>query len=83
MPLLDNSNAESARRERLLRTQPEYISFAELAKRWCCSRATVYNRLRGVGAQVLDFAAPGKKGKKVVAVTTVLRIEDKWTKRLW
>lgn len=60
-----------------------YLSFTEIAQRWRCSRATVYNRLRAVGAEVLDFAAPGKKGKKVVAVTTVHQIEHKRTKRLW
>ena len=82
MPLKDNSNAESAYRERVLRTQPEYFSFAELAQRWRCSRATVYNRLRGVGAEVLDFASPGKKGKKVIAVDAVFQIEERRMKRL-
>jgi hypothetical protein len=81
-PLQDNSSAESADRERILRTPPEYFSFAELAQRWRCSRATVYNRLRGVGAEVLDFAPRGKKGKKVIAVATVLRIEDRKMQRL-
>jgi hypothetical protein len=80
----NNLNTENADLER---TQPQaqqlYLSFAEIAQRWRCSRATVYNRLRGVGAEVLDFAAPGKKGKKVVAVITLLRIEEKRTKRLW
>jgi hypothetical protein len=82
MLVQDSSNAEPAGRERILRRQPEYFSFAELAQRWRCSRATVYTRLRGVGAEVLDFAPPGKKGKKVIAVATVLRIEDRRTKRL-
>jgi hypothetical protein len=82
MPLQDNSNAENVGLERILRTPPEYFSFAELAQRWRCSRATVYNRLRGVGAEVLDFALPGKKGKKIIAVATVLQIEDRRTRRL-
>jgi hypothetical protein len=82
MPQKDNSNAESADCERIPRRRPEYFSFTELAERWRCSRGTVYNRLRAVGAEVLDFAAPGKKGKKVVALTAVLRIEDRRTKRL-
>ena len=60
----------------------EYFSIQELSRRWRCSRGTVYNRLRRVGAQVLDFAARGKKGKKVVALKTVLQIELRWTKRL-
>jgi biotin operon repressor len=46
--------------------QQEYFSIAELAQRWRCSRGTVYNRLRALGAEVLDFASRGKKGKKVV-----------------
>jgi hypothetical protein len=41
-----------------------FFSISELATRWRCSRATVYNRLRAVGAKVLDFAPSGKKGKK-------------------
>jgi len=58
-----------------------YFSIQELANRWRCSRPTVYNRLRSVGAQVLDFATPGKKGKKVVSAKVVRQIESKKTKR--
>ena len=60
----------------------EYFSIPELADRWRCSRGTVYNRLRAVGAKVLDFAPRGKKGKKAVAVATVLQIEQQRTTRL-
>ncbi len=60
----------------------EYLSFAELARRWRCSRGTVYNRLRSVGAQVLDFAPPGKRSKKVIPVKAVLQIEQRRMKRL-
>ena len=59
-----------------------YFSLQELAIRWRCSRPTVYNRLRSMGAQVLDFAAPGKKGKKAVSAAVVSQIESKKTKRL-
>jgi hypothetical protein len=59
-----------------------FFSIGELANRWRCSRGTVYNRLRGIGAKVLDFAAPGKKGKKAVSVAVVLQIESKKTKKL-
>jgi hypothetical protein len=83
MPLQHNSNTESARRERVLQAPPEYFSFAELAERWRCSRGTVYNRLRAVGAQVLDFAPRGKRGRKVIPVSVVLQIEQRKTKRLW
>ncbi len=60
----------------------EYFSIQELAIRWRVSRGTVYNRLRSVGAEVLDFAAPGKKGKKVVSSVVVTRIESRKTRRL-
>jgi hypothetical protein len=49
--------------------------FSELASRWRCSRATIYNCLRAVGANVLDFAPRGKRGRKGVALGTVLEIE--------
>jgi predicted DNA-binding protein YlxM (UPF0122 family) len=59
----------------------QFFSIAELANRWRCSRGTVYNRLRRVGASVLDFAPPGKRGKKVIAHATVTEIEEQRTKR--
>jgi hypothetical protein len=37
-------------------SEPTFFSISELAKRWRCSRASVYNRLRG--EVVLDFARP-------------------------
>lgn len=52
--------------------QPFY-SIPELAIRWRCSRASVYNRLRG--EKVVDFAANGKKGHKLVPLEVVLKIE--------
>jgi hypothetical protein len=60
----------------------DFFSIAELAKRWRCSRGSVYNRLRAVGATVLDFALPGKRGKKAVLASTVLQIETRHTRRL-
>jgi len=41
----------------------------------CFHAETVYNRLRSAGAKVLDFAAPGRRGKKIVSVSVVLQIE--------
>jgi len=81
----DNPKVESAGGERIPRSQAqqEYFSFAELAQRWRCSRGTVYNRLRAVRADVLDFAPRGKKGKKVVRVTTILEIEKRRMQRLY
>jgi hypothetical protein len=60
----------------------EFFSISDLAKRWRCSRGTVYNRLRSVGAKVLDFAAPGRKCKKAVPAAVVLQIESRKTKTL-
>ena len=60
----------------------EFFSMAELAARWRCSRGTVYNRLRSAGAKVLDFALPGKKGKKAIPVSVVQQIEDRKTKKM-
>ena len=50
-----------------------FYSIADLAARWRCSRGTVYNVLRG--EKVLDFAAPGHKGRKLVSVEVVRHIE--------
>jgi len=60
----------------------DFFSIAELARRWRCSRGTVYNRLRFTGARVLDFAPRGKRSRKAVAVGTVLKIEAGQSKRL-
>jgi len=60
----------------------EYYSIGELADRWRVSRGTVYNRLRSAGAKVLDFAAAGRRGKKIVSVNVVLQIEARKTKKL-
>lgn len=54
--------------------EAKYFSIPELADRWRCSRGTVYNMIRG--ERVLDFAAPGHKGKKLVPAEVVRRIEQ-------
>jgi hypothetical protein len=54
---------------------PEYFSIGDLAGRWRCSRGTVYNMIRG--ERVLDFAAPGRRGKKLVPASVVVRIEER------
>jgi hypothetical protein len=53
-------------------TQPFY-SIPDLATRWRCSRGSVYNRIRG--EKVVDFAANGRKGHKLVPLEVVLKIE--------
>ncbi len=52
--------------------QPFY-SITDLAVRWRCSRGSVYNRIRG--EKVVDFAANGRKGRKLVPIEVVLKIE--------
>lgn len=57
-----------------------FFSIADLAQRWRCSRGTVYNIIRG--EKVLDFARPGRKGKKLVPAEVVHRIEERML-RVW
>lgn len=54
---------------------PAYFSIRDLAERWRCSRGTVYNIIRG--ERVLDFAAAGHRGKKLVPAEVVSRIEQR------
>jgi hypothetical protein len=54
--------------------EQDFFSIPELAVRWRCSRGTVYNLIRG--EKVLDFAAPGHRGKKLVPADVVSRIEQ-------
>ena len=60
------------------RGNPDYFSIGDLAARWRCSRGTVYNMIRG--ERVLDFAAPGRRGKKLVPASVVNRIEERRTR---
>jgi hypothetical protein len=53
--------------------QPPF-QYPELAIRWRCPRASVYNRIRG--EMVVDFAVRGKKGHKLVPLEVVLKIES-------
>ena len=62
-----------AQSDRAVRPQ-QFYSIPDLAERWRCSRASVYNRLRG--EKVLDFAARGRKGHKLVPIEVVLKIEN-------
>ena len=61
-----------------VRAEQVFFSIQELADRWRCSRGTVYNIIRG--EKVLDFAAPGRRGKKLVPRELVKRIEQTNTK---
>ena len=53
----------------------------ELSERWRCSRGSVYNYLRDASAAVVDFAPKGRKGKKLVPLEVVERIERQRTSR--
>ena len=58
-----------------------FYTIPDLAERWHCSRATVYNILRG--EMVIDFAPrPGRKGHKLVAAEVVRQIESRRARRL-
>jgi hypothetical protein len=60
--------------------EPALFSISDLAQRWRCSRATVYNMLRG--EEVIDFApAPGRKGHKLISLEVVRRIETRRARR--
>ncbi len=61
---------------------PAFFTFAELANRWRCSRATVYNRLRDAGVQVVDFRKRGKRGKRIIPAAVVFQIEAECLKKL-
>jgi len=60
----------------------DFFSIGELARRWRCSRGTVYNRLRFAGAKVVDFSSFGRKSKKLVPALIVFQLESKFTKTL-
>jgi hypothetical protein len=60
----------------------EFLTIPQLAARWVCSRGSVYNYLRDAGAKIVDFAPPGGKGKKLVPMDVVERIERQRTKRI-
>jgi hypothetical protein len=72
-PQLGQTMASTSKGE--LAAMQAFFSMADLATRWRCSRGTVYNIIRG--EKVLDFAAPGRRGKKLVPLEVVQRIEQK------
>jgi hypothetical protein len=53
----------------------DFFTIQQLAERWSCSRGTVYNILRSTGTKVVDFAAKGCKGRKLVPTAAVEEIE--------
>jgi hypothetical protein len=59
-----------------------HFSIPELAVRWRCSRGTVYNTLRTAGVRVINLAPGKKRGRKLVPVETVEKLERQRTARL-
>src|ERR1039457_946258 len=53
----------------------DFLTIPELAQRWRIARPTVYNRLKAAGIKVLDFAPRGGRGRKVVPMGEILKIE--------
>lgn len=68
---VESTANQSEKRE--VRPMQPYFSIPDLAERWRCSRASVYNQIRG--EKVLDFATNGRKGHKLVPLEVVLKIE--------
>jgi len=62
--------------------RPDFYTIPQLADRWSCSRGSVYNVLRSTGVKVVDFAAKGRKGHKLVPVAAVEDIERRKLTRL-
>jgi hypothetical protein len=65
-----------------LSTGQRFFSIRELARRWRCSRGSVYNRLRAANAKVVDFSKAGKRGSKLVPLAVVREIEARNLKPL-
>jgi hypothetical protein len=60
-----------------------FYTIPDVAKRWCCSRATVYNVLRETEFKLLTLSRKGKdKGKWLVPAAVVERIEESRMERL-
>jgi len=73
---------EAINRNRQAVKKPFY-SIPELAKRWNCSRATVYNILRETELSVLNVAQKSaKKGKWNIPASVVEHIERSRTKTI-
>jgi hypothetical protein len=77
-PFQSNELTQSGSQDRQPIVEPKYFSIPEIAERWRCSRGTVYNLIRG--EKVVDFAPPGKKGKKIVPADVVRKIEQRHTR---
>jgi hypothetical protein len=79
---LDPNAVKNAIETRGTSAPKPYFTIQELAARWGCSRGSVYNYLRDAAARVVDFAGRGKRGKKLIPLEVVERIERQRTKRM-
>lgn len=60
-----------------------FYTYKDLKDRWRCSIGTVYNILDRYSARIVDFTDPGnKRGKKLVPLSEVSRIEKQRSVRL-
>jgi hypothetical protein len=69
-------------RRRESQSQKRYLTIPEVAERWRIARPTVYNRPRSAGIRVLDFADRGGRGRKLIAMGDVLRVEREMFRRI-
>lgn len=60
----------------------DFLTIPELAERWRIARPTVYGRLRSARVKVLDFAPHTGRGRKIVPLGEILKIEAEQFKRL-
>ena len=60
----------------------DFLTIPEVAERWRIARPTVYNRLRSARVKVLDFASHSGRGRKLVPLGEILKIEAQQFKRL-
>ena len=78
----DPQAIKQAIEQRTVSTPKSFFTIPELAARWGCSRASIYNYLRDAGARIVDFAPTGGKGKKLIPLSVVERIERQRTRRM-
>jgi hypothetical protein len=66
-----------------LAVKKPFYSIPDLAKRWNCSRATVYNTLRGSEFKLLNLSRKGRtKGKWNIPAAVVEHIEQARMERI-
>jgi hypothetical protein len=68
--------------KRRINSPQTHFTIPQLAARWQCSRATVYNTLRTFGAKLVNLAPPGKRGRKLVPAEAVERLERQRTTKM-